>query len=340
MLLLVDEAMGLGLSNPGALAPFAALPIFAAGYLRYRISAGASGVNFQLKKLESVELQRALLLYKKVFDRLAELHKEAAAVEGTLLARLQQRKALRMKFADEREDLQRYAAHLRSAIVRLRGIPVRRFKSWRHSASAQFALGRSLLTYVAICGAGVIGLYCMEQRLLPDAVDVNFEILPLWDWISSPLLYANSVASALMLAAMPVLYLYRRTRLQLRHRAKLRSFKEFAAADPDRLIAHLRIEDEAAGQLDEYNDEPSQHTDGSAEMTCFTVLGISPAATIEEVKEAYKRHVKQNHPDRVQGMSPRFRELAEIQTKKLNVAYEEALLTLREREGMASHAMA
>jgi DnaJ-class molecular chaperone len=106
------------------------------------------------------------------------------------------------------------------------------------------------------------------------------------------------------------------------------------------VIAHLRIEDEAADQRDEYNEEPSQHTDESEEVTCFAVLGISPAATIAEVKEAYKLHVKQNHPDRVQGMSPRFRELAEIQTKKLNVAYEEALLALREREGMASHAMA
>ena len=35
--------------------------------------------------------------------------------------------------------------------------------------------------------------------------------------------------------------------------------------------------------------------------------------------------IKQNHPDRVHGMSPAFRELAEAETKRINVAYQEAL---------------
>jgi hypothetical protein len=342
MSLLVDEALTLGLSNPELLAPLAALPIFTVGYLRYRVSAATIGFNFQLRQLESVELQRSLLLYKKVFDRLSEIHKEADGVKGTLLARYKRRKTLRKKFADEREDLEQYAAHLRSAILRLRGKPVLRFKSWQHSLSAQFALSRSLVSYFAICSAGLTALYCMEPWLLPDAADIiNFEVLPLWNWIPSPLLYANWVAAGFMLVAMPVLYFYRRAKLHAEHRAKLRSFKEFAAADPDRLIEQLRIEDEAEHQIDdEGSDNAFQHCDETDETTaCFAVLGISPSATVEQVKEAYKLQVKQNHPDRVQGMSPAFTELAEAETKKLNVAYEEALLALRTRESLPAPAM-
>jgi DnaJ-class molecular chaperone len=52
---------------------------------------------------------------------------------------------------------------------------------------------------------------------------------------------------------------------------------------------------------------------------------VSETATVEEVKEAYKALIKQNHPDRVQGMSPAFKELAEAETKKINAAYREAL---------------
>ena len=57
----------------------------------------------------------------------------------------------------------------------------------------------------------------------------------------------------------------------------------------------------------------------------ITILGVSEAATIEEVKDAYKALIKQNHPDRVQGMSAAFKDLAEAETKKINAAYREAL---------------
>jgi DnaJ-domain-containing protein 1 len=47
-------------------------------------------------------------------------------------------------------------------------------------------------------------------------------------------------------------------------------------------------------------------------------------ASIEEIKDAYKALVKQNHPDQVHNTSSVFRELAEAETKKLNAAYAEA----------------
>ena len=56
------------------------------------------------------------------------------------------------------------------------------------------------------------------------------------------------------------------------------------------------------------------------------LLGVSAQATINEVKHAYKLLIKQNHPDRVQDMSPAFRALAEAETKRINAAYRQALL--------------
>ena len=58
----------------------------------------------------------------------------------------------------------------------------------------------------------------------------------------------------------------------------------------------------------------------------------------EGIKDAYKALIKQSHPDRVQGMSPIFRKLAEAETKKLNAAYRHALLAVpfaAEREAAA-----
>jgi curved DNA-binding protein CbpA len=55
---------------------------------------------------------------------------------------------------------------------------------------------------------------------------------------------------------------------------------------------------------------------------------VSPSATIDEIKEAYRLRIRQNHPDLVQGMATIFRKLAEDETKKLNAAYEDALTTV------------
>ena len=41
---------------------------------------------------------------------------------------------------------------------------------------------------------------------------------------------------------------------------------------------------------------------------------------------AYKVLIKQNHPDRVHDMSPALIRLAESETKKINAAYQQALL--------------
>ena len=55
------------------------------------------------------------------------------------------------------------------------------------------------------------------------------------------------------------------------------------------------------------------------------VLGVTADAPIEEIKAAWKTRMKEYHPDRVQTLGPKLRELAESESKRLNDAYEAAL---------------
>jgi len=52
------------------------------------------------------------------------------------------------------------------------------------------------------------------------------------------------------------------------------------------------------------------------------ILGVTSAATMAEIKLAYRRRIKECHPDRFATMDARSRELAEEWTKSLNAAYE------------------
>jgi hypothetical protein len=54
-------------------------------------------------------------------------------------------------------------------------------------------------------------------------------------------------------------------------------------------------------------------------------LGVGADASIDEIKTAWKTRMKEYHPDRVQTLGPKLRELAEAETKRLNEAYEAAL---------------
>ncbi len=54
----------------------------------------------------------------------------------------------------------------------------------------------------------------------------------------------------------------------------------------------------------------------------YDVLGVSSNASQVQIAAAYRRLVQQYHPDKVAGMAPEFRELAELRMKEINSAYE------------------
>jgi hypothetical protein len=135
-----------------------------------------------------------------------------------------------------------------------------------------------------------------------------------------PLLYVNAIASGLAIIATPLSYLLGRAGLRFGERVQIQLLKEFATPDPKWLF-HRKHQD---GDTKQEKDIQARVPDA----TWPSVLGVSPSATIEDVKEAYKLNIKQNHPDRVHGMAAVFRSLAEAETKKLNAAYEEAIMSL------------
>ncbi len=55
----------------------------------------------------------------------------------------------------------------------------------------------------------------------------------------------------------------------------------------------------------------------------YEVLQVSPEATAEEIRSAYRRMAQQYHPDKVAGQPPQVRQEAERRMKEINAAYGE-----------------
>jgi DnaJ-domain-containing protein 1 len=56
----------------------------------------------------------------------------------------------------------------------------------------------------------------------------------------------------------------------------------------------------------------------------WSVLEVPPHASADQIRHAYRRKIKQCHPDRVVGLAPELLEWAESCTRTLNAAYSEA----------------
>jgi DnaJ-domain-containing protein 1 len=56
-------------------------------------------------------------------------------------------------------------------------------------------------------------------------------------------------------------------------------------------------------------------------LSAYEILGLSPSASVLEIKTAYRKRVKECHPDLFAGMDQQAKVLAERWTKALNAAY-------------------
>ncbi len=52
----------------------------------------------------------------------------------------------------------------------------------------------------------------------------------------------------------------------------------------------------------------------------YTVLGVPPGASSEQIGEAYRERMKEYHPDRVASLGPELRELAHRKTVEIQRA--------------------
>jgi len=71
----------------------------------------------------------------------------------------------------------------------------------------------------------------------------------------------------------------------------------------------------------ERRDRGTTHRE-ETNRTPYEILGISPYATAEEIRRAYKKKALENHPDRTAGLGEEYRQLAEKRMKEINVAYQ------------------
>jgi hypothetical protein len=75
--------------------------------------------------------------------------------------------------------------------------------------------------------------------------------------------------------------------------------------------------------------EPAPVTEPE-KLSPHEILGISPAASLAEIKAAYRARIKECHPDRFVDLDQASRQLAEEWTKALNAAY--ATLATRSKD--------
>lgn len=98
--------------------------------------------------------------------------------------------------------------------------------------------------------------------------------------------------------------------------------------DPFRLRLRWML---ARGQREEKNQEPARPSadptpqsvpmNEPEKLSAYEILGLSPSASLIEIKTAYRKRVKECHPDLFAGMDQQAKALAERWTRSLNAAY-------------------
>jgi hypothetical protein len=308
------------LADAALLTLWAVPPGLLLAYLRKSAKLRHTQPEFSLRKSEAAEWNRAVTLYDRVRSQIDEI--DGRSTRPTLLHRLLSGCSAHRSEQDGETwaDLQALAAHLRAALVRLNRQPLDRLRSWIHMLSARFALGYAAGAYVV--GFSLLMATAELSRRWHDASAGNAITLLLWCPLG-PLVCANVISIAFAALAGPIVYVVRRLHLHRIYRVEFVVLKDLTRAEPQQTV----WQDEA-GAADQYMAAEAAAIAPACRRDWSDIFGLSPSASLEELRKAYKTLIKQNHPDRVHGMSPALIKLAEAETRRLNAAYQEALVSL------------
>lgn len=295
--------------NVVSLALCAVPPALLLAYARQSLAARHIRREFSLRPSEAAELHRALLLYDKVCRRLADTaDRKPLGLWSALLAR---RPDIDRGTADERADLQAHAHHLRATIVRLRGLPLERLRIWLRSVSLRFALGNALLVHVETFTL----LLAVFYSSLQPAWQAGTTGSAVWYPFDERIFHANAIAAGMAALLGPIFYLLRRRSLRHEYGLEFQLLRALAEAGPDQ-----KIEPPQADATDRDVSTAGDSAVADSDEPWFDILGVTPFASLEQVREAYKALIRH--------MSPAIKNVAEAEAKKLNVAYEQAQAAL------------
>jgi DnaJ like chaperone protein len=71
---------------------------------------------------------------------------------------------------------------------------------------------------------------------------------------------------------------------------------------------------------DDFGEQP--RAEKTEKNDPYTILGVEPGASEEDIKKAYRKLANKYHPDKVSHMGEEFRELAEKKFKEIQEAYQ------------------
>jgi hypothetical protein len=317
----VSGAFSIDLPNAAVLALSPALPFLVLAYIRHSLAFRSVRPEFPLRKSELVELNRAIVLHHKVSSRIQQAREAAPRHPYLWRALIGDRADLPDDQAAEYEDLQVHAEFLQTVIIRLRTRPLQRLKTWIHKKSFHSALGWVLATdIIALLSILTLSVHHSAQTGSAIARLSGADFGTSWYPVDGHTLYANAVSAGLAIAAAPLFYLAHLVKLRRQHSLEFCLFKDLATIGRGMAFERLHF------------DDTQERLEGADEQQTVedwrSVLQVSRSATVEEIRIAYRLLIKQCHPDRVHGMSEAFRRLAEVETKKLNFAYQQALVAM------------
>jgi hypothetical protein len=303
--------------NALLLALWAVLPALAIVYARQRVLAPRRPPEFMLQKSERRELKRAVELYGQVGHRLEQMRESTELINSFWRTALRRHSSIPEQ-NEELDDLTAYAEHLQAMVSRLRSQPLNRLNSWIGGRSVQYALGYAIAVYcVSFVLLWLLAFTISDEPAWMQEFQAEANDGLLWYPFDEQFFYVNAMAAGFSAIATPIIYFIRRHSLRWQYSLEFCVFADLSDIGPTASVYESDIgADEEAG---------AAIADIQSDEDWIRILGVSESATIQEVKVAYKTLIKQNHPDRVQGMSQAFKKLAEVETKKINAAYRQAL---------------